>query len=60
MHALGNVRNQKYPEGLKPVAFASWKLSASEQRYPVHQLEFLALKWAVVDKFHDCQVYRNN
>ena len=21
--------------------------------YPVHKLEFLALKWAVTDKFHD-------
>ncbi|KAI4883695.1 hypothetical protein NFI96_009130 [Prochilodus magdalenae] len=53
MSGLGAVLNQKYPEGLKPVAFASRKLSLSEQHYPVHQLEFLALKWAVVDKFHD-------
>lgn len=50
---LGAVLNQEYPEGLRPVAFASRKLSASEKNYPVHQLEFLALKWAVVDKFHD-------
>ncbi len=35
------------------MTFASRKLSPSEQRYPVHQLEFLARKWAVVDKFHD-------
>ncbi|XP_073711543.1 uncharacterized protein [Misgurnus anguillicaudatus] len=52
-HGLGAVLNQEYPEGLRPVAFASRKLSASEKNYPVHQLEFLALKWAVVDKFHD-------
>lgn len=32
---------------------ASHKLKASKQHYPVHQLEFLALKWAVVDKFPD-------
>ena len=50
---LGAVLNQEYAEGLRPVAFASRKLSASEKNYPVHQLEFLALKWAVVDKFHD-------
>lgn len=50
---LGAVLNQEYPEGLRPVAFASRKLSVSERHYPVHQLEFLALKWAVVDKFHD-------
>lgn len=52
-HGLGAVLNQEHPEGLRPVAFASRKLSASEKNYPVHQLEFLALKWAVVDKFHD-------
>ncbi|KAL6478149.1 hypothetical protein MHYP_G00139840 [Metynnis hypsauchen] len=53
LHGLGAVLNQEYPEGLRPVAFASRKLSSSERNYPVHQLEFLALKWAVVDKFHD-------
>lgn len=53
LHGLGAVLNQEHPEGLRPVAFASRKLSASEKNYPVHQLEFLALKWAVVDKFHD-------
>lgn len=53
LNGLGAVLNQEYPEGLRPVAFASRKLKVSEQRYPVHQLEFLALKWAVVDKFHD-------
>ncbi|KAK3522328.1 hypothetical protein QTP86_003678, partial [Hemibagrus guttatus] len=44
---------QEHLDGLRPVAYASRRLSATEQRYPVHQLEFLALKWAVVDKFHD-------
>lgn len=53
MSGLGTLLYQEYPEGLRPVAFASRKLSNSEQHYPVHQLEFLALKWAVVDKFHD-------
>ncbi|XP_052387224.1 uncharacterized protein LOC127934090 [Carassius gibelio] len=52
-NGLGAVLNQEYPEGLRPVAYASRKLSTTEQRYPTHQLEFLALKWAVVDKFHD-------
>ncbi len=53
MNGLGAVLNQEHPNGLRPVAYASRKLSLSEQRYPIHQLEFLALKWAVVDKFHD-------
>lgn len=52
-NGLGAVLNQEYLEGLRPVAYASRKLSSTEQRYPTHQLEFLALKWAVVDKFHD-------
>lgn len=50
---VGAVLYQEHPDVLRPVAFASRKLSSPEQRYPVHQLEFLALKWAVVDKFHD-------
>lgn len=50
---LRAVLYQEHPEGLRPVAFASRKLSASKKNYPVHQLEFLSLKWAVVDKFHD-------
>lgn len=53
LNGLGAVLNQEYPDGLRPVAFASRKLSVPEQRYPIHQLEFLALKWAIVDKFHD-------
>ncbi|XP_072572259.1 uncharacterized protein [Paramormyrops kingsleyae] len=53
LSGLGAVLNQEYPEGLRPVAFASRKLSNAERRYTIHQLEFLALKWAVVDKFHD-------
>lgn len=53
LDGLGAVLNQDYPEGLRPVAFASRKLSQSERNYPIHQLEFLAMKWAIVDKFHD-------
>ncbi|XP_036433704.1 uncharacterized protein LOC118812695 [Colossoma macropomum] len=53
LRGLGAVLYQEHPEGLKPVAFASRGLSTSERNYHIHQLEFLALKWAVVDKFHD-------
>ena len=35
------------------IAYASRSLKPSEGNYPVHKLEFLALKWAVTDKFHD-------
>ncbi|KAJ8385586.1 hypothetical protein AAFF_G00184480 [Aldrovandia affinis] len=53
LKGLGAVLYQEYPEGLRPVAFASRKVSPTEQHYPIHQLKFLALKWGVVDKFHD-------
>ena len=35
----------------RPVAFASKSLSRCQANYPAHRLEFLALKWAVCDKF---------
>ncbi|TKS64959.1 Retrovirus-related Pol polyprotein from transposon opus [Collichthys lucidus] len=35
----------------RPIAFASKSLSQSQKNYPAHRLEFLALKWAVCDKF---------
>lgn len=53
LKGLGAVLNQESPEGLRPVAFASRKLSSAETNYSIHQLEFLLLKWALVDKFHD-------
>lgn len=50
---LGGVLYQDQGQGLRPVAFVSRSLTPSEKNYPVHKLEFLALKWAVVDKLHD-------
>ena len=35
------------------IAYVSRSLSKSERNYPVHKLEFLALKWAITDKFHE-------
>ena len=35
------------------IAYASRGISRAERNYPVHKLEFLALKWAVTEKFHD-------
>lgn len=35
----------------RPIAFASKSLSQSQRNYPAHRLEFLALKWAICEKF---------
>lgn len=42
------------PDGRKQViAYGSRGLRKAEKNYPAHKLEFLALKWAVTDKFKD-------
>ena len=53
LDGLGAVLYQKQDGRDRVISFASRRLSPSERNYPVHKLEFLALKWAVTDKFHD-------
>lgn len=53
LDGLGAVLSQ-VPAGeerARPVAFASKSLTRSQANYPAHRLEFLALKWAVCEKF---------
>lgn len=50
---LGAVLVQVQGGAERVIAFASRGLSPAETRYPAHKLEFLALKWAVTDKFYD-------
>ena len=50
---LGAVLYQHQDEHDRVVAYASRSLKASEKNYPAHKLEFLALKWAITEKFHD-------
>lgn len=50
---LGAALYQEQEGQLRVIAYASRGLSVSEARYPVHKLEFLALKWSVCEKFHD-------
>ena len=64
---LGAVLAQKQLNGKESViAYASRTLSKSEKRYDAHKLEFLSLKWAITDRFHeylyggDFEVYTDN
>ena len=50
---LGAALYQEQEGAMRVIAYASRGLSKSESRYPAHKLEFLALKWAVTEKFAD-------
>ena len=50
---LGAVLSQTQGGTKRIIAYASKSLTPSEKKYPAHKLEFLALKWAVVDKFRE-------
>ena len=50
---LGALLNQYQDNQRRVIAYASRSLSPSERDYPSHKLEFLALKWAITDKFHE-------
>ena len=51
---LGAVLYQNDSHGhQRVIAYASCSLSNTERNYPLHKLEFLALKWAVTDRFHE-------
>ena len=50
---LGAVLYQKQDGKMRVIAYASRSVSRAEANYPAHKLEFLALKWAVCEKFHE-------
>ena len=51
---LGAVLYQEQDDGTtRVIAFASCSLSNSEQKYHSSKLEFLALKWAIHEQFHE-------
>ena len=53
-NGLGAVPTQLKEDGKEqPIAYASRTLSKSERNYDTHKLEFLALKWAITDRFHE-------
>lgn len=66
---LGAVLSQEQEGGVRPVAFASRGLRPTERNmsnYSSMKLEFVALKWAMTEKFreyllgHRCLVYTDN
>lgn len=66
---LGAVLSQETDSGVRPVAYASRGLRPTERNmatYSSMKLEFLALKWAMAEKFreyllgHKCMVYTDN
>ena len=51
---LGAVLSQKQSDGrYHPIAYASCIMSETEQRYHSNKQQFLALKWAVTEQFHE-------
>ena len=57
--SLGVVLSQKQEDGkYHPVAYTSRSLKGSESKYHSSKLEFLTLKWAVVDQFREYLQYK--
>ena len=54
----GAVLYQVWDGVEKVISYASQSLPKSEAKYPVHKLDFLCLKWAITDQFHE-YLYRN-
>ena len=56
---LGAVLLQESDDGqYHPVAFASRELKGGEPKYHSSKLEFLALKWAMTEQFHEYLQYQ--
>ena len=53
LEGLGAVLYQVQNGIKRVIAYASRSVNKTEMNYPVHKLEFLALKWAITDKCHD-------
>ena len=55
---LGAVLSQKQEDRqFHPVAYGSWVLTTHEKNYHSVKLEFLALKWAIMEHFKEYLLY---
>ena len=55
----GQFFYQKQEDGqFHPVAYGSWVLTTCERNYYSTKLEFLALKWAVMEHFKEYLLYQ--
>ena len=50
---LGSVLYQVHARVEKLISCASRSLAQSETKYAIHKLEFLCLKWAITEQFHE-------
>ena len=51
---LGAVLSQKQADGwYHPITYVSHIMNETEQRYHSNKKEFLTLKWAVMEQFHE-------
>ena len=50
---LGAVLSQEQDGKVRPIAYASRSLHPAEKNYSSMKLEFLAMKWAMTDKFRE-------
>ena len=56
---LGEVLSQKQADGhYHPVAYGSQALTAHKKNYHSTKLEFLVLKWAIMEHFKEYLVYQ--
>ena len=56
---LGAVHSQKQEDGqFHPVAYSSWVLTIHKKNYQSAKLEFLALKWAIMEHFKEYLLYQ--
>ena len=56
---LGAVLSQKQPDGCyHPLAFTNCALHRGGKNYHSSKLEFLALKWAIAEQFHEYLQYQ--